>query len=118
MWDIRKNTIISRALLVRIVTKRYTFRCYIENNFQSQNCKNEKHFHNLNRFFRKNCALCTEAAGKMWSLRLLHSGAVSLILLYRKAITKTAPVHRRQPSEEKEECLRIFGSCCSSIRAT
>ena len=62
----------------------------------------------------------------MWSLRLLHSGAVSLILLYKKVITKiykkvitkTAPVHCRQPSEEKEECLLIFGSCCSSIRAT
>ena len=118
MWDIRKNTIILSTSLVKIVTKRYTFHRYFEKRFQLHNYKNEKHFHNLNRFFSKNCALCTEPAGKMCSLRLLHSGAVSLILLYKKVSTKTAPVHHRQPSEEKEECLRIFGSCCSSIRET
>ena len=118
LWDIRKNTIFLCTSLVKIVTKWYTFHRHFENRFQFQNCKNEKHFHNLNRFFRQNCALCTEPAGKMWSLRLLHSGAVSLILLYKKVSTKTAPVHPPAPSEEKEECLRIFGSCCSSIRAT
>ena len=50
----------------------------------------------------------------MWSLRLLHSGAVSLILLYKKVSTNTAPAPAGGPSQEREECLQIFGSCCSS----
>ena len=44
----------------------------------------------------------------MWSLRLLHSGAVSLILLYKKVSTNTAPAPAGGPSQEKEKNVYEF----------